>query len=380
MADEPQGILDTPEDVEAMFADEPTPAPEEQPAPEAEVTETPEPETPAEPQPQEPEAPAEGEPTEEPAQPQEPEAEARMWAGKYKSPEELENAYGHQVASATRLAQERAQIQRERDELRAGLEQARPLLEQIIAQQRQPQQPQVPEDFDYTDPQAVAEFVRQQNQQYQAELQAQMQQTLAQQQQQLRQQQEFETKRNEFLTWQQENPDVVPGTDMWTAMNNVIYEFQFDPAKGQPVEENFPLNRQSFQVAKTLAAEPQVFEMSRRLQFVPTDDADIALLRDAVSTPALADHLEANPNYLESLKGHSIARQLAGMPQAVTQAQQNAVDASKEAAEAQRRAAYVESDSPGTPAQAAPGDRPDDVWKEIGGEVWDQERSILNNR
>lgn len=380
MDDETQGILDTPEDVEALFADEPTPAPEEQPAPEAteQVAEAPA-ETPAEETPEQPQA--EAEVPEAPGE-TEAETEARKWADKYDSPEKLEEAYKHQVASATRLAQERAQLEREHRQIQEALQAARPELEafQQWKAQQQGQRPQ-PEDFDYTDPEQVQAFI---NAQVQAQLQqhvAQTNQTFEQRQQQYQEQQAFEAKRHEFNQWQAENPDVVPGSDVWTAMNNVIYEFQYDPSYGAPVEDNFPLNKETFAVAKTLAQEPQVFEMSKRLQFVPSDDADISLLRDAVSNPALADHLEANPTYLETIKGHSIARQLAGMPQAVSQAQQNAATATQQAADAQRKAAYVESDAPGTPASAAPGARANDVDDEfelIGGKVWEQERSILN--
>ena len=380
-----------PEDVEALFDDEPTPAPEEQPAPEAseEVTEPPaetpveEPEVPE--VPEQPQAEAEPEPEPEPEVPGETaaEAEARKWADKYDTPEKLEEAYRHQVASATRTAQERAQLERELNQVREALTRAKPELEafqQWKAQQQGQPQPE-PQDFDYTDPEQVQAFINAQVQQQLNQHLQQTTQTFEQQQRQLQEQQAFEAKRQEFFQWQAENPDVTPGSDKWTAMNNVIYELQYDPSQGEPVEDNFPLNRESFAIAKTLAEEPPVFEMSKRLQFVPSDDADISLLRDAVSNPALADHLEANPTYLETIKGHSIARQLAGMPQAVSQAQQNAATATQQAVDAQRKAAYVESDSPGTPASAAPGSRADDVADEfdiIGGKVWEQERSILN--
>ena len=296
-------------------------------------------------------------------------------------------AYRHQQASATRLAQERAEVQRKLQEYEAAIPRVAAYVEQLQQQvqaQVRANPSVVPDDVDLTDPEQLQAFV---NAQVEQRVQAGLQQAmgpLQQQQEQARQeayaQAQHERAQQEFLSWQRDNPEVHPDSPMWTAMNNVLYELQYDPETGQAVPDNFPTTPENLTIAKELASDGSVLDMARRLQFVPSDEADIQLLKDASQNPALADHLEANPSYLESLKGHAIARQLAGMPQAVAQARSNGEQAQKQAAEAAKRAAYVESDSAGTPAQAAPGQRPE-IAEELdllGFDEWQKSNSILN--
>lgn len=226
-----------------MFADEPTPeetqpAAEEQPEPEAPAT----PETPSEPE-VEPEAEAEPEAPEAGETPEQ--AEARKWADKYDSPEKLEEAYRHQVSSATRLAQERAEMQRRLQEYEEALPRVAAYVEQLQkAAQQQVRPPQVPDDIDLNDPEQLQAFI---NAQVQQGVQTGVQQALGplQQQQQeaqriAQEQAQHEQMRQQFATWQADNPEVQPGSDMWTAMNNVLYELQYDPDQGQPIPDNFP--------------------------------------------------------------------------------------------------------------------------------------------
>lgn len=369
-----------------MFAvEEPTPA-EEQPAQETaeeSVAEAPE----------QPQAEAET-PAEEPAEEQEPVAEGDdpfadyrddngLILGKYKTGEAWVNAHKHQDQYATRLAQEKAESERRLLEIETAVANARPVLEGYARwrqQQEQQGQPQVdPDYFDPNDPAQLQALIDQRAALIAQQMTQQQMGTLQQQQEAQRFEAEHQAKQQVFYSWQQENPEIVPGSDHWTAMNNVIHELQYDLDEGRPVEDNFPINRNNLSIAKTLATEPQAFEMAQKLQFIPSDDSDVQLLRDAADNPTLASHLRANPTYLETIEGHSIARQLAGMPEVVNQAQQNAQQAQQQAAQQQRKAAYVESDTPGAPAQAAPGERPDDVWEAIGGDLWEKERSIFNN-
>lgn len=382
MSDQEEHILqDAPADVEALFGDEPVPA-EEVKQPVEETAEEPAAEVPE--QPQEIEVPAEETEPQEPVE-EEPDPFSQyrddkgLILGKYKTGEDWVNAHKHQDAYATRLAQERADLERRAQEYETAIANARPVLEQWAKERQAQQQPQFdPDMFDPNDPQQLQEFIDQRATAIAQEMAQQQVGTFQQQQVQMQAAQEHAAKQQEFYSWQQENPDVVPGSDQWTAMNNVIYELQYDPQAKSPVEDNFPVNRENLSIAKTLATEPQTFEMVQKLQFIPSDEADVQLLRDAATNPALASHLRANPTYLETIEGHTIARQLAGMPEVVNQAQQNATQASQQQAARQRQNAYVESDTPGAPAAAAPGDRADDVWEDIGGQLWEKERSIFN--
>jgi hypothetical protein len=293
------------------------------------------------------------------------EAAEQLLAGKYKNVDDLVNAHQHLDAWTTRTRQENIDLQRQLEQYKAAVQRIVPYLEQ--------QQQQVPEEIDYSDPQAVQALIRQQVEEGIKQHIAPIQDNVTRAQEEAAHQ----AKQQEFQRWQQDNPEVQPGTPMWTAMNNVVYELQFDPEENKLVEDNFPLTPQNLSIAKELATDSTLHQMASKLKFVPSDSEDIQLLRDAAENPNLADLLEAVPDLLMSSKGHEVARRQAGLPAVVSQAQANAQAAQKASAEAQRKAAYVVSDTAGAPAQAAPGQRPDEAWEAIGGPLWEKEKSQL---
>lgn len=372
-----------PPEVEALF-DVETEQPAE-PEPAQEATETPA-EPPAEPEGETetpPEQPAEKPEAEQPTEtPQE--AEAKKWAGKYKSPEDLEAAYANMNAEATRMSQELRNVRmsvEERDrkiaEYAEFVEKAKPIIDQMTAQQPPVMDPDDP-NFNM---QAVIDYqVSQRVEKELAERMGQVDKTFEQRQSQLTQEQETNRARTEFQAFLRDNQDVA-NPDGIAALDSVFKTLQsvHDPSTGQVVRkpEEFSYTTQNFHIAKQFVSEPRLFNTARNLGFIPSDDEDMQLIRDATDNQALYEVLRAIPDYLATPEGHIVARRQAGLPEVVSQAQAQASQAQQQAQTAERNAAFVETDTPGAPAPTAPGQRPNDVLSEIGVDLWEKERSIL---
>lgn len=317
-----------------------------------EVTQEPAPAEPsATPQEQEQGQPDEGS-TPDPGQEQAPEGEsaeaqaARLYAGRYRTPEELEKGYKNIQRLQTRTQAERQRAELEAQQLRAALQEVRPYLEQLRA-----------------DPGSVDDGFHDPTQLDADQLRALIDKQVSQRVQQVQQQTQAEQTRQELRRTVESfiatHPDAAPGTELDEAIGDVLAEFQTD-AEGNRRFDLFPVTEGNLEVAYTLAKEPDLRNMVVELDLVPNTE-NIEIAREAVSNPALAEVLLANPTLVDTEHGLNFARKQAALPGMYADAAQRGAAPSPEQA---RRAAYVETGGTGAPVMSAPGANPPDPFDE----------------
>lgn len=345
---------------------QPAPQPQPTPAPEPAQPAQPQPQAPQQPQPQQPQAPEGAQPTATPQEQQQQAAEeARKWAGRYATPEQLEEGYKNirrlQVQTAERAAQDRQRYETERLQVAQLLQQLQPVLADPDVRARlqgvalpgaQPGQAAPPPDLSQMTPE-----------QFQAYVRSEAQRVASQQVQQVTQQQQSQQADNEVRmvvqTFLNSNPDVVPGSEMDHAIGDVMAELQTD-SEGNHRPELFPYSLQNLEAAKQLAADPALFKTVVDLDLVPDSDT-LAIAREAQQNPAFYKQLRANPTYVDTPEGIELAREMASLPGLYANAAQAAAPPSPEA---MRLAAQVESGGTGAPMTSAPGQVPMDEFDE----------------
>lgn len=338
---------------QALFDEASTEAPTEpaQAAPPTEPVVTPqqgEPEPPAEegaaptPTAEQPEAqaPAEAE--------TEAEKQERLYAGRYKTVDELEQGYKGIQGLQGRQVKELQRKELENQQLRAALEQVVPYLEERQGLQ-QPAQALDPTQLTAEQLQAVIQ------QQVDQRVGQATQQVTQQSQQQAAQQQMRQAVESFMAT----HPDVAPGTPLDMAVGEVLAELQTD-RQGQRRADLFPVTAPNLEVAYELAKEPALRNMVGELDLVPNNET-IEIAKEVVSNPALAEVLLANPVLIDSDHGLAYARKQAQLPGMYSQAAERVAQPTPEQ---QRRAAYVETGGTGAPVTQAPGATPQDEMDE----------------
>lgn len=257
-------------------------------------------------------------------------------------------AWNNQEAWATRVSQERSDYQRELESLKqrydAERQQVAPFLQWANAMIESGE----------LDPQDLARFVGPQQAPTQ---EAGPDPYVAAQQQ------------HAIQTFAQAHPEAVNDPSMDAAMTRIIKTFRYDPETGQEDESEFALTAENLEIAYTLAREPSVERLAHDLQFIPSDNDDLQLLRDAASDPGLYQQLKANPQYLETTEGHLLARRQSQILSGYSQAEQRAPAVASAQTEEMKRRAHVERGGSGVPTQAAPGKvAPEDM---DAAQLWD---------
>lgn len=330
-------------EVDALFAEpEPPPQPEVE-TPAAEVVEAPA-EPPVEAQPEAPEAEVETEA--EPAPPvAEQEAPAEQpsdsapdggkWLDRFESYEAAKAAYKDAQGWATRESQRRVEAERKAQALEQGLEQIKPLLPQF-QQWLAEQQGIDPQDVSPQDVQALA---RQEAEKIVTERDKQ------------RTAQEVTSAIQSFRG---AHPEIV-GTPLEGDVVRLFGEYR-------EVDPEFIPNRDNMETIYKVAQDPRVKGVLDTLQLFP-DPEFVERAEELVSNPALAKAIYANPHLIESDAGMEWARGLVTTPpeQVTAPAQQ----ASAQQREEDKKRVFVEPATSGAPAQAAPGERPNDPWAEV---------------
>lgn len=319
------------------FAEQPA-AETETPQPEA--PEAPEQEQPAEPTPAQPEAP-EPETEETPAE----QPQTVEW-GRFKGQtyedilQQQEDSRKNAERMATQRAQEAAEERRQREQLMSALRQAEPLIRQAAAMQ----QPNL-EELDTSDPQVVQQLIDQRAAQI-------AQQQVAQQLAPIQEQQErdrYEAGMREIQEYRQAHPD--SGTYDSDVMQ-IVQDYRFD---GQ--EEIFPPTRDNLETALTLAQNPGARSLLDTLNLHPEKEW-VQHAVEVASNPSLQTVVMAHPHVIETDAGMKWARQQAGLPEVVQQAQVNAVTNQALDKQQERKAAHVETG--GGEGDLAPGRKPKD--------------------
>jgi hypothetical protein len=326
----------TEDPLDELFADDPPAqeAPEPEPQAEAPAPEpTPEPEAEKAPEPEsQPEAPvADADPPTDAEQP------SKLWAGRFDSPEKLEESYKEAQRWGTRESQRRAELEREYNQLRTQLDQYRPYLERMAAQQ---QGSELVNELGEVDPAKVQSLVQQQAQAMFAQQQQAAEQAAA---------------RAEIEAFRSAHSDLDSTAEADIA--RLFAEYQSEAPDLRPT-------RQTLEQMHVLASDPRVKGQLDRLGLFP-DPEYVAVAKELVDNPALAEVVEAHPHVVDSDKGMAWARQQASLPTVVAAAQTQASEQQTQATEQAKRAAYVEKGGTGAPAAAAPGTRPNDWLSEI---------------
>lgn len=288
--------------------------------------------------------------------------EARKFAGKYASVEDLEAAYRNTSGEATRMSQDLAAARQQAAELQAFVDKAKPIIEREYAA-AQNQVPQVPEGFEFGDPQAVAQFVQQQNQQTQQQMQAQF----AEQQKVMQESQAQAAAQAELSRFYQAHPAAAPGQPVYDEVVRVATQYN----------EYLPRGSEGLEIAHTLATNPQVKQLVDRLEVVPDRDA-ISRAQEVVSDPNLLRWVAANPSSFEADdQAWEDVKVYASLPSMLQATQQGAQSAQQEATERAKQAAFVETGSGGQPVQAAPGARPGEETFADVVKFWQEQNQVL---
>jgi hypothetical protein len=332
-----QGAPEATETPEQAPAEQPTEAP--QPAPEA-TPETPE-ATP------EVEAPSEEQP---------------LIGGKFKTTDDLLLAYQNSERIATQRAQDAARTRQEVEQLRQRnqtteqvLRELQPVLEGI-----QSGAIEAP-GFDVENPQQVQALIDRQVEQK-------LQERLAPIQQQ-QEQAVVEQRMAEIQAFRSKHPDAAPHEE---SISFVVSEYRYDP---DTKEEVFPPTADNLELAYTLATRPDVKALVDEVLDVPDPDV-VKRAQEALDNPQLATFVQGMPELILRDQGMALARQLAGMPAVVTNAQDKATEAQKLAAQATRKAAHVEVDSEVSSTGSAPG-APQDFLAEAVAEIEAQQKKSV---
>ena len=258
-------------------------------------------------QPSEEEAP-ESEETEE--EEEEPSAEeAPLIFGRFKSIEDAEASYKHMQALQKRTAEEAASIRskaQRAEELEKFFTQVRPVLEQLKNQRRQPQ---VPPDFDPSDPQQIDQYVNQLVEQRMKAVEGQFEQKLTKSQIEQQRQAEYLAAQDFWRA----HPDAAPETEVDIEIGNIVRELRRDE-QGQEHPDAFPLTRENLEIAYSLAVQPQLREMVESLRLDPTDDIIMQRATEAIENPQMTKVLKANPDWITTEEGMDMARQHAALP------------------------------------------------------------------
>lgn len=353
-----------------LFPEADAKAPEEQETPQEQVTEETEAEgQPLEEAPQEEETPTEPEEvteeTETEQAPEETPEQPQPYLGTWQSREAAEAGVKNLQARMTQAAQEAASHRRARQEMEQMLQQAAPLIQQAMEHQRG-QPTQVPSQlppWDPDNPEVVQQHVNAQIAQALAQAEQQVDQKVEQRLQEhltpLQQQQETERLNRgfqEIKEFREAHPDA---SEVESQIADIISEFRYDP---ETEEEIFAPTRDNLEIAYTLATQPQIKEVLDDLSWHP-DPEYVELAKELVANPSLKKIVYAVPDVADRTEGIEWARQQAGLPQVVSQAQQRATQQSAANTEAERRAAYVEKGEE-TSQGLAPGRKPRDPLEE----------------
>lgn len=300
------------EDLMSMFADEETGELEAEPnndeEPEAPPAE------PLPPEEEEPEAPA----AEEPEQP---EAEqARLYANKYRSPEELERAYLEVTTGFTRVAQENAQARQAQEQMQAQLQAQQEQLQQVaefLQAQMAEQDPEFAEEL-------------QRRMEMQQQIDQQVEQRLAPLQQQM----------------QQQDPEAVAAVGQMQAAAADFYRRHTEVAQGSAED-----------VAMTQGI-VQMMNAGVPIDLRNPEHLDLAL--EASQNDALAAELMMAPQALQVQGGVARLRQRAGATIQASEASPTDNGTRAKAPVRQKVEGFVETGTGGAPQSGAPGRKPDE--------------------
>lgn len=240
----------------------------------------------------------------------------RLYADRYQSIEQLEDGYKNIQRLQNRTAEQLRSEQLRAQQLEAALQQAAPYLRQL--QQQQPQ--------DLDDPQQLQQLID-------SRISQGTQQALMQMQAQQLAQQTAEA----IDSFRVEHPDAAPGTELDTAMANIILEFQTD-AQGRRSNDAFPVTKENLDLAHELAAQPQLLNMMLELDLKPNRE-NLEVAKEAVAHPPFAEVLMANGHLLDTDEGINYARKQANLPVLVGAAQAAAQPNTQQ----MRQKAYVET-------------------------------------
>lgn len=369
-----------PEEDTAFLSDHPEPTPPQAPAPTAPEGQVP---PPAEPQAlPEAQPPVTGQPATEP-QPGAPEAGSevpgepapeqtpaeRLYAGKFKTPEDLEAGYSNarriQMETAQRAQRIEAEARQREQLLLEQLQQAAATLaqldqgavptydpsrlftateldqlrqlpperqQQIIAQrQGQSRPPQI-------DPTQVQAQIEQQAQERARQVIAEQQEA-----------QRTAEVQAAITTFRAAHPDAMPGTETDMMMSAIIDQLVRDE-DGTPNPDNFQFTPESLEIVYQLANEPRLHQAVMDL-YVDPNPTMIEFVREAMDNPRLYTLAKAQPTLMDTPEGRQIMREQAGIAQVVGQA---VAAAQPPTQEQMRRAAAVEGPSAGAPVDGAP--------------------------
>ena len=299
---------------------EPETTPEEPPAaPEA----SPEPAPEATPEPASDDSDTESEPESEPT---------KLWAGRFDSPEKLEESYKEAQRWGTREAQRRAALEKELNDFKTRVEPLLPHLQKLSQPVPQPLTDEVG-DLDPAKVQAQIEQVRQEA--YQA-AQQQAHALLAQQQQAAAQERAVQA----IKAFEAEHPGI-NGTPVVEDMRRLFEEYRQDDP------EFLPTSKENLDVVHTLASDPRVKGMLDSLNLFP-DPEYVEVAKELVERPELVPIVMAHPHVVETPRGMDWARSQiqAAAPPNTTQPTQRS--------EENKKRAFVEKGGTGAPVNAAP--------------------------
>jgi hypothetical protein len=287
------------------------------------------------------------------------EAEARLYANKYRSVEDLEKGYSERSDMWRRALESQRAAEAERDraaavaeQYEAALRSAVPLMEQAARREAQVRTwaEQVRSETGYypqgyeppapgqgppagANPADVQRLVREQ---VAAERAAWEEQSERQ-----RQAAALEATVNQFYS---DNPNVEPYGALDNEITDAMAELNYSPQWGQ-------------------VRNP---DGSYGVIVDPTDRGSLDVLFEAASRPALLEVLKVRPEYFTSEAGLQLARRdaaiLEGVP-AITEPQVATVPASRAGSRAGQRVPFAESAAGSTPADQAPDEN--DVWERI---------------
>ncbi len=338
--EQPRSVFGAEED--DLFDDFVTEEPEA--PPETETPPEPEPETSAEPAGKEQPAPepAPEEEVQEP-EPEAPKEEQPLIGGKFKNVDQLLTAYENAERRFHEKSQETAEERNKRLALEKAVAEVAPMLRQMAQQQQEP-------TYDPDDPQQLQQYLDQRAAQIADQRVRQYLEPIEQQQEADR----LARAQADVQTYRANNPGSEPyDSEVW----EIIQHYQGDEG-----EKSFPTTPDNLSVALTLAQRPEVRLLVDQSDYIP-DHEIVSHAVEAADNPSLLEVIEANPNFLATPKGMAFARKLAGLPQVVQTAKQNASQAQAETRQAERNAAHVETDE-GTTLSPAPGKKPQDPLEE----------------
>lgn len=314
---------------------------EDTPPASTETTETPE-------TPETPEAPADGTPQPQAGETPE-EAEARKFAGRYQSVEDLEAGYKNIQRLQSRTAQELRDKEQQLLQMQAYL---------AAQQQARPNQQIAPQEtFDASDPR-----------QLQALIDDRVAKETARATQTVQQQALAATVNQAIDQFRQERPDVVQGSPIDEQMAQIVLEFQRN-ADGRISHDLFPVTVDNLNVAYELAQDARLHNAVVELDLVPNRE-NLEIAKEALGSEDFYQELLAEPHLLDTPAGLAVARKRAALPPIVSNAQARAAGPTPEEA---RKKAFVETGGSGAPTSGAPGNRPRDEMDEAISE-WNQAR------